>query len=123
MTFLVLLRFGIEHFGDLPRLFGPNIGGRRGGRLILELILTVCYLHLLLVSPKSRETHLLKGEKPYPVAGRVKVKIAPLFPGAELFLAWMVPPCASIIFLEMNRPSPVPLADREANFEKSIGKI
>src|SRR6185503_10850444 len=53
--------------------------------------------------------------------GRVKVNVAPL--PFSLFSAQIVPPCASTIFLEIYRPSPVPDCDFEANFTNNLGMI
>ena len=53
--------------------------------------------------------------------GRTMVNVAPLL--SELLAAYNFPPCASIIFLEIYRPDPVPLRDLVANFEKSLGNI
>lgn len=53
--------------------------------------------------------------------GRVNEKVAPL--PLELFSAHILPPCASIILLQIKRPSPVPEKDFVANFENSLGNI
>ena len=53
--------------------------------------------------------------------GKIKEKLAPFSP--SLFLAHILPPWASIIFLAMNRPRPVPWKDFEANFVNNLGKI
>jgi hypothetical protein len=49
------------------------------------------------------------------------VNVAPL--PSVLLVAYSSPPCASIIFLEIYRPNPVPLLDLVANFENSLGNI
>ena len=41
----------------------------------------------------------------------------------ELFSAHILPPWASIIFLTIKRPRPVPWSDLVANFVNSLGKI
>ena len=51
----------------------------------------------------------------------MNVKVAP-FP-SELFSAHILPPWASMMLFDMNRPRPVPTKDFEANFEKSLGII
>ena len=51
------------------------------------------------------------------------MNVAPLLP-SSLFPAEMVPPCASIILLEINNPRPVPpISDFVANFEKHLQKL
>ena len=52
--------------------------------------------------------------------GRLNINSAP---PSWLFLAVIVPPCASMILLEINRPSPVPVADFVANLLNSLGII
>jgi hypothetical protein len=53
--------------------------------------------------------------------GRVKANVAPL-PSA-LFLAHILPPCDSTMYLEIYNPNPVPLSDFVANLENIFGKI
>jgi hypothetical protein len=54
--------------------------------------------------------------------GKVKKKVAPF--SSLLLLAPIMPPWASIILLDMKRPSPVPLVvDFVANFANSLGNI
>src|SRR5215207_10633191 len=53
--------------------------------------------------------------------GNVKENVAP-FPSL-LFLAHILPPCASIIFLQIYRPRPVPEKDLDENLVKSLGII
>ena len=65
--------------------------------------------------------------------GRAKLKVAPVevvafstlsvavaVAVASLFLAHILPPWASIIFLDIYRPSPVPELEPETNFVKSF---
>ena len=51
----------------------------------------------------------------------VNVKVAPL--PSRLFSAQMLPPCASMIFLEINNPKPVPVSDFVTNLVNSLGMI
>jgi hypothetical protein len=51
----------------------------------------------------------------------VNAKVAPFPKG--LFSAHILPPCASMIFFDRNRPWPVPMKDFVANFENSLGII
>jgi len=53
--------------------------------------------------------------------GSLKVNVAP-FPSL-LFSAQILPPCASIMLLEMNSPRPVPVWDLVVNFVKSLDMI
>src|SRR5919201_1674956 len=53
--------------------------------------------------------------------GSVNENVAP-FPSL-LFSAHILPPCASIIFLQIYRPRPVPEKDLDENFVKSLGII
>ncbi len=53
--------------------------------------------------------------------GSVKENVAPFAP--SLFSAHILPPCASIIFLQIYRPRPVPEKDLDENFVKSLGII
>src|SRR6266487_4701693 len=61
--------------------------------------------------------------------GRLKLKVAPTPPlpslPSILFSAHISPPWASIILLQINKPSPIPglLSDFVANFENNLGKI
>ena len=59
--------------------------------------------------------------------GRLNVNVEPLtsLPSSILLLkAHILPPCISIILLEMNNPKPVPPEmDLVANFVKSFGNI
>lgn len=48
------------------------------------------------------------------MVGNVKEKVAPR--AWLLFLPVIDPPCASIIFFDMNRPKPMPLSDIAENF-------
>ena len=48
------------------------------------------------------------------MVGNVKEKVAPR--ACLLFLPEIDPPCASIIFFDMNRPKPMPLSDIAENF-------
>jgi hypothetical protein len=52
----------------------------------------------------------------------VKKNVAPfsLPPLLSLLTAQIRPPCDSMIFFEINRPSPVPEKDFVANFENSF---
>ena len=50
----------------------------------------------------------------------LNVKVVPLSPSG-LLLARILPPCASIIFFEINNPKPVPCSDEVVNFEKRVG--
>jgi hypothetical protein len=52
--------------------------------------------------------------------GNLNAKVAP-FP--SLFLAQILPPCSSIMFLDIYRPKPVPRSDLVANFVNSLGMI
>ncbi len=55
--------------------------------------------------------------------GILNVNVAPLLP-SSLFPAEMVPPCASIILLEIYNPKPVPpVSDFVANFENNLDII
>src|ERR671913_39952 len=60
---------------------------------------------------------------------RLNENVAPSFPPPLflwlklLFLAHILPPCASTILLEMNRPKPVPFSDLVANFVNNLGII
>jgi hypothetical protein len=51
----------------------------------------------------------------------VNVKVAPL--PSRLFSAQMLPPCASMILLEINNPKPVPVMDFVTNLVNSLGMI
>ena len=53
--------------------------------------------------------------------GKVKVIVAPT--PSLLLVAQILPPCISIILLEINNPKPVPpaIVDLVANFVKSFG--
>ena len=51
----------------------------------------------------------------------VNVKVAPL--PSRLFSAQMLPPCASMILLEINNPKPVSSYDFETNIENNLGNI
>ena len=53
--------------------------------------------------------------------GKLNEKVAP-FP-SRLFSAHIFPPCVSIMFLDIYNPSPVPIADLEANFVNNLGNI
>ena len=53
---------------------------------------------------------------------RLNVKVVALSPSG-LFLARILPPCASIIFFEINKPKPVPCSDEVVNFEKGLGNF
>src|SRR5918999_2896756 len=53
--------------------------------------------------------------------GSVNENVAP-FPSL-LFSAHILPPCASIIFLQIYRPRPVPEKDLDENLVKSLGII
>src|SRR5215211_1245850 len=53
--------------------------------------------------------------------GILKVNVAPLL--SLLFLAQILPPCASIMLLDMNNPRPVPVWDLLVNFVKSLDTI
>jgi len=53
---------------------------------------------------------------------RLNANVAPFFPSL-LFLAHILPPCASIMLLEINSPNPVPVSDFAANFENNRGYI
>jgi hypothetical protein len=56
--------------------------------------------------------------------GKLNAKVAPVFPLKLLFSVPILPPCFSIILLEINRPNPVPpVSDLVANFVKSFGNI
>jgi hypothetical protein len=61
--------------------------------------------------------------------GKLKLKVAPTPPlpslPSILFSAHILPPWASIMLLQINKPSPipVPLSDFVANFENNLGKI
>ena len=50
--------------------------------------------------------------------GRTTLNVAPL--PSVLLVAYNFPSCASIIFLEIYRPNPVPLWDLVANFAKAL---
>jgi hypothetical protein len=55
--------------------------------------------------------------------GKLNENVAPSFPSL-LFSAHILPPCASIILLEINKPKPVPpISDFEANFVNSFGNM
>jgi hypothetical protein len=55
-------------------------------------------------------------------AHRTNANVDPFLPSL-LFLTRILPPCASIMFLEMNNPNPVPVSDFAANFENNRGYI
>jgi hypothetical protein len=48
--------------------------------------------------------------------GSLKVNVAPFL--SLMFSAQILPPCASIMLLEMNNPRPVPVWDLLVNFKK-----
>jgi hypothetical protein len=54
--------------------------------------------------------------------GRLNVKVAPLS-SPVLFSAHILPPCASMILLEINNPTPVPPGEVVTNFENIFGII
>jgi hypothetical protein len=51
----------------------------------------------------------------------LNVNVAPLPP--VLFSAHILPPCASMILLEIYNPNPVPLSDFLVNFVNNLGNI
>src|SRR5215208_2132101 len=56
------------------------------------------------------------------IIGNVKLNIAPL--PSESFSAHVLPPCTSIIFLQMYSPNPVPVLESlVVNFENNLGNI
>ena len=56
--------------------------------------------------------------------GKLNAKVTPVSPLKLLFSDHILPPCFSIILLEMKRPNPVPpVSDFVANFVKSFGNI
>src|ERR671923_23669 len=78
---------------------------------------------LFLKSLLGRHTHgIIAYTHTYQLAiGSVNENVAP-FPSL-LFSAHILPPCASIIFLEIYRPRPVPEKDLDENLVKSLGII
>ena len=63
----------------------------------------------------------------YSFTGKLKVNVEPLSSlfFSSLLNAHILPPCISIILLEINSPKPVPptIEDLVANFVKSFGNI
>ena len=58
----------------------------------------------------------------YSAIGNVKLKVAPF--SSELFSAHILPLCASIIFLHISTPKPVPVVELETlNFENNLGNL
>jgi hypothetical protein len=56
------------------------------------------------------------------LTGRLNENVAPL--SSALFSAHILPPCASMMLLDIYKPKPVPpLSEFEANFENSLGNI
>jgi hypothetical protein len=53
---------------------------------------------------------------------RTNANVDPFLPSL-LVLTRILPPCGSIILLEMNNPNPVPVSDFAANFENNRGYI
>ena len=58
---------------------------------------------------------------PFFATGKVNVNVAP-FP-SSLFRVSVLPPWASIMLLDIYKPSPVPFSDFDANFSNSLGII
>ena len=56
---------------------------------------------------------------------KVNVEPTPSLFSSPLLVAQILPPCFSIIFLEINNPKPVPpaIVDLVVNFSKSFGNI